>query len=48
LEDTVRENKHRSAQAVYEAILDRAFDFAEPNDDVTLVVIKRTGASGGS
>ena len=43
LEDTLRSNKHRSAEGIYEAILDRAIAFAPLADDLTVVVIKKTG-----
>ena len=42
LEETVRANKSRSAQGIYEAIVDRAASFAPLADDLTLVVIKKT------
>ncbi len=43
LEDTVRSHKHRSAKEIHDAILDRALAFAPLKDDLTLVVIKKTG-----
>lgn len=43
LEDTVRGHKLLSAKEIYDAILDRALSFAPLKDDLTLVVIKKTG-----
>ena len=42
LERVVREVKHRSAKAIFEAIQMSALDFAAPSDDISVVVIKRT------
>jgi serine phosphatase RsbU (regulator of sigma subunit) len=47
LEETLRANKHRSAREVYESVVDHALAFAAPDDDMTLVVIKRAGSAGG-
>jgi serine phosphatase RsbU (regulator of sigma subunit) len=41
LEQTVRRVKHGAARAIYEAVREDLFAFAEPADDVSLVVIKR-------
>ncbi|MCW8984044.1 MAG: serine/threonine-protein phosphatase [Thermoanaerobaculales bacterium] len=41
LEETVRANKNRPAQGIFEAIVDRAASFAPPADDLTVVVIKK-------
>jgi serine phosphatase RsbU (regulator of sigma subunit) len=46
LEETLRAVKHRSAQEVYEAVVDRAASFATVQDDMTVVVIKRPGQMG--
>jgi serine phosphatase RsbU (regulator of sigma subunit) len=43
LERILRSVKHRTAQEIYHAIIDRARSFADPTDDMTLVVIKRSG-----
>jgi serine phosphatase RsbU (regulator of sigma subunit) len=43
LESALRSVKHRPAQAIYEAVRDRALSFAPMTDDMTLVVIKRVG-----
>lgn len=43
LEDTLRGTKHRSAQGIHDAILERALSFAPLKDDLTHVVIKKTG-----
>jgi len=42
LERVVREVKHRSAKAIFEAVQMSALDFAAPSDDISVVVIKRT------
>src|SRR5215475_793789 len=42
LEQVVREVKHQSANAIFEAIQMSALDFATPSDDISVVVIKRT------
>ncbi len=42
LEDTIRQVKHQGAGGIYEAIKADLLDFAEPTDDVSFVVIKRT------
>ena len=41
LEETVRRVKHEPARAIYDAVIEDAFAFAAPGDDVSLVVIKR-------
>lgn len=41
LEDSLRAVKHRPAREIYEALRDRALEFAPAADDMTLVVIKR-------
>lgn len=41
LEETIRRVKHQSAHAIYDAIVQDAFAFAKPIDDVSVVVIKR-------
>ena len=41
LEQTLRAVKHLSAREIYEAIITDLVAFADPNDDVSLVVIKR-------
>jgi serine phosphatase RsbU (regulator of sigma subunit) len=46
LEETVRANKHLSAQGIYEAIVDRVSSFAPLKDDLTIVVIKKSGSGG--
>jgi serine phosphatase RsbU (regulator of sigma subunit) len=43
LEDTLRSNKNRSAQGIYDAILERALAYAPLKDDLSVVVIKKTG-----
>jgi hypothetical protein len=48
LEKTLRSVKHLSAKGIYQAIIDRARSFAPPTDDVTLVVIKRSGLHRGA
>jgi serine phosphatase RsbU (regulator of sigma subunit) len=42
LEDVLRRVKHQSAQEIYDAIKADLVAFAEPADDVSFVVIKRT------
>ena len=42
LERTVRSVKHQDARSVFEAIKSSALDFAKPEDDISVVVIKRT------
>ena len=42
LEQTVRAVKHESAKEIYNAIKAEALEFAEPLDDISIVVIKRT------
>ena len=42
LEQKIREVKHESAQAIYDAIMADMLAFSPPSDDVSLVVIKRT------
>jgi serine phosphatase RsbU (regulator of sigma subunit) len=46
LEATIRASKHLSAREIFEAVRDRAASFANFEDDMTVVVIKKT--SGGS
>ena len=46
IETTLRGTKQLPAKAIYEAVRDRFLAFATPDDDMTLVVIKKTG--GGS
>ena len=41
LEQTVRRVKDRAARAIYESAREDLFAFGEPDDDVSLVVIKR-------
>ena len=41
LEETLRGTKHQSPQAIFEAARERFLSFADPNDDMTLVVIKK-------
>jgi serine phosphatase RsbU (regulator of sigma subunit) len=41
LEQVLREVKHDSAKAIFEAIKMDALDFAAPSDDISIVVIKR-------
>lgn len=41
LEETVRRAKHEPARAIYDAVIEDAFAFAAPADDVSVVVIKR-------
>jgi serine phosphatase RsbU (regulator of sigma subunit) len=43
LEKILHANKERSAKGIHDAILDRARSFAPLKDDLTLVVIKKTG-----
>lgn len=45
LEDTLRSHKDRSAKGIYEVILDRARSFAPLKDDLTVVVVKKTGSA---
>jgi len=45
LEDVLRHNKRRSAREIYEAILDRVRSFAPLADDLTVVVVKKTGTA---
>ena len=42
LEATIRSNKNRSAQDIYEALSDRVQSFAPIEDDMTVVIIKKT------
>src|SRR6185295_9028232 len=42
LEQKVREVKHHSARAIYEAVKTHFLEFADPSDDASMVVIKRT------
>ena len=42
LEETVRVNKHLSAQGIYQAVVDRVSTFTPLEDDLTIVVIKKT------
>jgi serine phosphatase RsbU (regulator of sigma subunit) len=46
LENRLRTAKHLSAKEIYQAIIDSARSFADPTDDMTLVVIKRSGPLG--
>jgi sigma-B regulation protein RsbU (phosphoserine phosphatase) len=41
IEQTLRRVKHRSAQAIYETIVEDLHSFGTPRDDICLVVIKR-------
>ena len=41
LEDVLRHVKHQSAQAIYEAIRSDMLAFADPTDDISLVVVKK-------
>jgi serine phosphatase RsbU (regulator of sigma subunit) len=41
LEETLRANKHLSAQEIYQSVIDRALAFAPPADDITVLVIKK-------
>lgn len=45
LEETLRSNENGSAKQIYQAILDSARSFAPLTDDMTVVVIKRTGSA---
>ena len=45
LEETLRRNENESAKGIYQAIVDSARSFAPPADDMTVVVIKRSGAA---
>ena len=42
LEAKVREVKHQSAREIFEAIKAHLLGFAERNDDISFVIIKRT------
>jgi serine phosphatase RsbU (regulator of sigma subunit) len=42
LEQIVREVKHKPAKSIYEAIKTSTLEFADPSDDISVVVIKRT------
>jgi serine phosphatase RsbU (regulator of sigma subunit) len=42
LEETLRASKHLPAKGIYEAARDRALALSAPEDDMTLVVIKKT------
>ena len=42
LEQKVREVKHLGASGIFEAIKSHFLSFAEPSDDISIVVIKRT------
>jgi len=42
LEAVLRESKHRSAHEIYEAVRERALSFAPLEDDMTVVIIKKT------
>jgi serine phosphatase RsbU (regulator of sigma subunit) len=42
LEQLLREVKHQPAREIFEAIKTSSRDFAPPNDDISVVVIKRT------
>jgi hypothetical protein len=46
LETVVRENKHRSAHEIYEAVRERTLAFAPLEDDMTVVIIKKVGGRG--
>jgi serine phosphatase RsbU (regulator of sigma subunit) len=43
LEEVLRSVKHSSAKDVYHAVIERALSFGPPSDDMTLVVVKRSG-----
>lgn len=43
LEETLRRTKDLPARQIYEAVREAAFAWARPKDDLTLVVVKRTG-----
>ena len=45
LEDTLRSNKYRSSQEIYEAVRNRVLSFTPLADDMTVVIIKKTRAS---
>jgi serine phosphatase RsbU (regulator of sigma subunit) len=47
LEAALRSVKHRSARSIFDHIRDQARAFAPLQDDLTLVVVKRTGTGGG-
>jgi serine phosphatase RsbU (regulator of sigma subunit) len=44
LEAVVRECKHRSAREIYEVVRERSLSFAPLADDMTVVIIKKTGS----
>jgi serine phosphatase RsbU (regulator of sigma subunit) len=41
LEQTIREVKQRTAEEIFDAVMADMLAFAQPSDDVSLVVIKR-------
>jgi hypothetical protein len=43
LEATLRGTKHCSAREIYDVVRDRAMSFAAIEEDMTVVVIKKTG-----
>ena len=48
LERVVREVKHENAQTIYNTIMADVVEFAPPVDDISLIVVKRTGNSHDS
>jgi serine phosphatase RsbU (regulator of sigma subunit) len=42
LEEKVREVKHLNARAIFDAVKEHFLEFAQPSDDASFVVIKRT------
>lgn len=44
LENTLREAKHLSAKGIYEKVYNAAISFSSPDDDMSIVVIKRASA----
>jgi serine phosphatase RsbU (regulator of sigma subunit) len=43
IEETLRQTKHLPAKGIYDAVRDCFLAFAKPDDDMTLVVIKKSG-----
>ncbi len=39
--EKIREVKHQEARAIFDSIKAHLLDFAEPADDISIVVIKR-------
>lgn len=46
LEQVIRDNKHHSAHGIFEAVRERSLAFAPLKDDMTVLIIKKGGATG--